>query len=316
MFCPECGTENKDGSKFCKKCGTPLTQNTIKESYNQQETIPKVNQSKSKFAENKVLIIAIIAIVIVAACAAGFILLQPHYKEINVIGVSMEVPDSDYNVSIDSQFTNTYFDDENHVAVYGFDSTNAGLFDLIGEGAVYAGVRDAFINNSQSQSITQDSITFYDCGNGTYGYTTYFGHKNIFIVTQDKNTLIHIIKSLKVNDTTDATPETTSDLKVISGDITTGSSLSDKTKAHIYVGSEHSGETIKITAVYMRDGANLNNGNILSKVVDSDGYVSFNSAEPFNEYPDTAIIKIYDNDGNIIDSKTVNLDPQSGTQSF
>ena len=31
MFCANCGTENNDGSKFCKKCGSPLIQHSYTE---------------------------------------------------------------------------------------------------------------------------------------------------------------------------------------------------------------------------------------------------------------------------------------------
>lgn len=103
MFCPKCGVENDEESEFCKKCGSPLNKDTIKENHSMayQDASSKINKAteskkSSKFAENKVLIIAIIAIIVVAGCVAGYILLQPHYKEINVIGISMEVPESDY----------------------------------------------------------------------------------------------------------------------------------------------------------------------------------------------------------------------------
>lgn len=201
MFCPKCGVENDEESEFCKKCGSPLNKDTIKENHSMayQDASSKINKAteskkSSKFAENKVLIIAIITIIVVAGCVAGYILLQPHYKEINVIGISMEVPESDYNVTINSQITNTYSDEENHVMVYGLDTTHAGLADLIGEGIVYAGIRDVFINTSTPVKV--DNITIYEYTNGTFSYTTYFGHKNIFIVTKDEDTLIHIVKSL------------------------------------------------------------------------------------------------------------------------
>lgn len=328
VFCPKCGTENDDSAKFCKKCGSSLILDSIKNNHSMayQDTFSKNDQlcnkpksnndNKSKFKENKTLIIAIIIVIIVAGCAAGYILLQPHYKEINVIGVSMEVPDSDCNVTINSQSTNTYTDKENQVVVYGFDSTNMGLDD-IGEAIAFAAVRDGLSENSKE--VTIDGIAINESTNGTYSYYTYFGHKNIFIVTKDENTLVHIVKSLNANsneENNDNTTNESSNLTIISGDITTGSSLSSKTTAHIYVGAEHAGETIKISATYSRDGENLNNGNIVSKTVDSEGYVTFNSAEGFSKYPDYAIIDIYDDSGKIISSKSVTLSASSGTQSF
>ena len=92
MFCPKCGAENEDGATFCRKCGAELhLAGSIKESYTKE--VPK---EKSTFKNNKVLIICIIAVIVVAGCVGGYLFLMPHYKEINVIGISMEVPESDY----------------------------------------------------------------------------------------------------------------------------------------------------------------------------------------------------------------------------
>ena len=117
-----------------------------------------------------------------------------------------------------------------------------------------------------------------------------------------------------VNTTTDNTPQNS--LKILGFGITTGSSLSDKTVAAVQIGQEHAGETIKITAIYSRNGHNLNDGNILTKTVASDGFVQFNSAEAFNQYPDHATVKLYNVDGTLADTKDVELNPTSGTQSF
>lgn len=115
-------------------------------------------------------------------------------------------------------------------------------------------------------------------------------------------------------DTVNSTPE--APLEILGGSFSTGSSASDKTKAHIYVGNDHAGERVKITALWSNNGQTLNNGNILTKTVDSDGYVNFNSADPFSVYPDHALVKLYDLNGNIIDTMEVNLSPTSGTQTF
>lgn len=310
MFCPKCGTENEDSATFCRKCGANLhLDGSIKESYTTNKA-PKEN--KSTFKNNKVLIICIIAVIVVAGCVGGYLFMMPHYKEINVIGVSMEVPDSDCNVTMVSSHSSNYMDSENHVVVYGFDSTNAGLSEL-GDAIVFAGIRDGI--SQGSKEVTVDGVTFNETNNGTCCYSTYFGHKNIFIATDNEDTLVHIVKSLNANEESSNNTGNSS-IKIISGEISTGSSLDAKTHAHIYVGSDHAGETIQITAKYSREGESLNDGNILTLTVDSDGYVSFDSAEGFDKFPDKAVIEIYDANGSILDSKTVKLDPSAGTQSF
>lgn len=116
--------------------------------------------------------------------------------------------------------------------------------------------------------------------------------------------------------TAEAEPDPVSNMKILGGSFSTGSSASAKTKAHIYVGSQYAGQQVKITAIWSRNGNNLNNGNILTKTVDSSGYVNFNSADAFSYYPDYAYVKLYDLSGNLVDTMEVYLNPTSGTQTF
>lgn len=107
-----------------------------------------------------------------------------------------------------------------------------------------------------------------------------------------------------------------SDMRILSGSFYTGSSGSDKTYCSVYVGRQYSGESVKISVLYSRDGSNLNKGNIVPKTVDSDGYVSVPSADAFKYYPDHALISIYDSNGNVLDTQEVNMSPHDGTQNF
>lgn len=116
--------------------------------------------------------------------------------------------------------------------------------------------------------------------------------------------------------TSQSTPQTTSSMSILGGIFSTGSDLSDKTYASIYVGTEHAGESVKIQIYYSRDGSNLNNGNMVPKTVGSDGYIDVASAEAFSYYPDHATINLFDSNGNLLDSQSVNLNPDSGTQYF
>lgn len=69
MICPNCKSENNEGAKFCKKCGTPLAAKTM----DHGTLINSIEKDKS---DNTTKII-IIALVIVAIVLAGaFIYLQ------------------------------------------------------------------------------------------------------------------------------------------------------------------------------------------------------------------------------------------------
>ncbi len=110
--------------------------------------------------------------------------------------------------------------------------------------------------------------------------------------------------------------KTISGMEILGGSFSTGSGLEDKTYASIYVGPQHSGENVKIQIWYSRDGSTLNNGNMVPKTVDSSGYIEVASAEPYKYYPDFAEINLYDTSGNLLDTQSVSLNPDSGTQSF
>lgn len=104
--------------------------------------------------------------------------------------------------------------------------------------------------------------------------------------------------------------------QIYSGSFSTGSSVSDKTHCTVYVGSEHAGEKVKISVLYLNDGYTLNEGKVVSKTVGSDGYVKVASASAFDRYPDEAHISLYDSNGDILDTKTVYLYESSGKQTF
>lgn len=110
--------------------------------------------------------------------------------------------------------------------------------------------------------------------------------------------------------------QASSPLTILGGSFSTGSGLSDKTYASIYVGPEHAGENVKVQIFYSRDGSSLNNGNMVPKTVSSDGYIEVASADSYKYFPDYADINIYDNSGNLLDSQSVSLSPSSGTQNF
>lgn len=96
----------------------------------------------------------------------------------------------------------------------------------------------------------------------------------------------------------------------------TGSALEDKTIAKIYVGGEHAGDTVKIKIKYYRDGDSLNEGNLVTKTVDGNGYIEVSSADSYSKFPDKAYMELYDADGVLQATQTVTLTPDSTTQYF
>ncbi|MBE6498975.1 MAG: zinc ribbon domain-containing protein [Methanobrevibacter thaueri] len=124
------------------------------------------------------------------------------------------------------------------------------------------------------------------------------------------------INATNTNSQSSQASQTTNSMSILGGSFETGSSLKDKTHASIFVGSNHAGEKVTIQIKYSRDGNALNSGNMVPKTVDSSGYVNVNSADAYKYYPDFAEIKLYDDSGNLLDSKNVNLSPDSGVQTF
>lgn len=224
MKCPSCNAENNDSAKFCKKCGSPLTKQTM----NHETMINSINKEKES-SDNTTKYIIIALIIIAVALAGAF-----AYIGFNNNG----------------------------------DSSN-----------------QAQANNNQAASVN--------------------------------NTTQSPAQSAPAQTTqVSSAPSTAKPLTIYSGSFSTGSSLSDKTYASIYVGKEHSGENVKIQIKYSRDGSSLNNGNMVPKTVDSSGYINVKSADAYKYYPDFAEINIYDTSGNLLDTQSVSLNPDSGTQYF
>jgi hypothetical protein len=117
--------------------------------------------------------------------------------------------------------------------------------------------------------------------------------------------------------TSDSAPSSKkTNMKILGGSFSTGSELEDKTYASIYVGPEFAGQSVIIQIFYSRDGSTLNNGNMVPKTVDSSGYIEVSSADAYKYYPDYAEINLYDSSSNLMDTQSVSLSPESGTQSF
>lgn len=48
MFCPNCGGQGAEGSRFCQKCGTPLPQATMSGSPSSASSAPNINSNSTR----------------------------------------------------------------------------------------------------------------------------------------------------------------------------------------------------------------------------------------------------------------------------
>ena len=311
MICPKCNTLNNDEAKFCSKCGAPLKVNENK--------VPAPQESF--FQQNKILIICVAIILVVATTVGIFaysmndVPLETH----DFGGFSMSIP-------VGSNF------------VENFNSINlpGGFVTYKNQGKYF---HDAFYFDisSNSFSIPPDSfelegtdgdLTIYKSTDGNNGYIVerQVGGYKFGLMGFNLDVLKKMARSIKVTGTiSDGDSSSTStpapqpsggSLKIISGSFYTGSEEEDKTYATIYVGSEHAGETVVVQIFYSRDGSSLNTGNYVPVTVDSSGYIKVASADAYHYYPDHATIKLYDANRNLKDVKEVILSPTSGTQTF
>ena len=274
--CPNCNTINNDDAKFCKSCGESFHN----DAFSHDGTKDNGNIFSNEKGNNRNLIIICATIILCAIIIAGALM-------------ALGGNSSNGNANIISKNNDT------------IDNSNKGTEDI---GNRY--------ENFSTSEWDQSSYTLDDI------YTAHTPEdvkKKMFnqadsngdgILTGDEIKEMDYL--LKHSDYTWNGPG----IYIHDGYISTGSAKSDKTYCHVNVGSGYAGENVKISVLYSRDGTNLNKGNIVPKTVDSDGYVSVASAEAFKKYPDEAFITIYDSDGSTIDTKTVYLDPTSGTQYF
>ena len=320
MICPKCNNYNKDNAKFCRKCGAPLT-----EEAGGGVPTPK---GESFFEKNKVLIICVAIIAIVAAGAGYFI-----------FGMNSDVPlqTQDFTGFIMSVPVGSNFVSDNSL-----DLGTAGGFVTyknIGEYSTEAYYLDVSSLSSQltpsmfSLEKQEGSLKIYKDvqEQGVYLVERQVGDYTFRVMGSDLDTLKEMANSIKVTGTitnqtasqpapsaptSTQTTHSSGPLNIISGSFSTGSELSDKTYAHIYVGSNHAGETVVVQIFYSRDGSPLNQGNYVTVTVDSQGYIDVSSADSYTLYPDHATIKLYNSNRQLQDTLDVSLAPTSGTQTF
>ena len=185
----------------------------------------------------------------------------------------------------------------------------------------FIGIIDVNITDNSSNNYT--NIINEMQNNSTHNNTNNTNNtiNNNTIINNTDNNDTNTIPVNENNNTENTAPveKATSDvsnMKILSGTISTGSGTKDKSVCTVYVGSEFAGENVKMSTLYSRDGSNLNSGRLVSKTVDSSGYITLPAADSYELYPSNCIVTIYDSQGNELDSRSVSLEPSSGTQSF
>ena len=328
MLCPKCKTENSDSAKFCKTCGAPLNSKTMS-----HKNVINSFSSDEINNKNKKILIAILAIVVVSL-AGAFIFSS------GILG-SNEIPLETQNFEIfkidapvGSKFIE-YTSMPSYANIGGFILLeNVGNYSqevfMLGVSTLEFSLPPsnfALVDGEGDIKIYENSsVNLYLVERTIDGYTFSLMGNNLDLLKKminsveitDKNALAKQSSSQSTsnNNPTSSSNPTSSPLTIQGGSFSTGSGLSDKTEASIYVGSEHAGEKVTIQIYYSRDGNSLNNGNMVQKTVDSSGYIHVNSADSYKYYPDYATVNVYDSNGNLQDSVSVNLSPTSGTQTF
>ena len=150
--------------------------------------------------------------------------------------------------------------------------------------------------------------------------TSFFLYAN---PTNNENTTNHtnnqqnpVQKSPTNTNTKTPTQSTSNTLNILGGSFNTGNQVTDKTYCTVNVGTQHAGETVKISILYSSGNTVLNEGKIVPITVASDGTITVASAEGFTMYPDHALITLYYNDGNIADKLDVTMTLGPGIQTF
>lgn len=337
MKCPNCNADNAEGAKFCKKCGSSLEKSRVTHE-NMVRSISEKAAPKSSNSNTKI-IIAVIAVLAVVF-AGAFVAFS------GMFGGEVPLHEEDFEIFTILAPDGSRFDEFSSLPSY----ANVGGFIYLENVGDYSNEVGFLGISTIAYSSVPDEFSLKEKNNGAAIYEATEDGKTVYLVEKriddyefslmghDLDTLKKMADSIKITDKNklsqqsesentstqsqaqvqQTAPKTTSSqpLKIEGGSFSTGSGLSDKTYAKIYVGSGHAGEKVQVQIFYSRDGNLLNDGNIVPKTVSSDGYVEVASADSYEYYPDYADISLYDSAGNLVDARSVALSPTSGSQTF
>lgn len=273
MKCPKCGSENKEGSRFCKECGSNLQVASSSEA-----------PMESKTNKNIFLIVGAVILCIIVLGGAMAILGDNSDKNevVNSVGSydeddsSTEVTDTSSSENVDEDRYSEFDKSEWYLPSYRLED----IYTAHTPDDVKAEMFDKADANGDGVLIG-DEIKEMD-----------YLLKHSAYTWQGPGMAIHNVT------------------------INSGKYDTDKTVCSVYVGAGEAGETVKLSVLYTSNGKNLNQARTVPVKVEKNGYVTLSTEEGFDYYPDHAYISLYDKDGELIDKKTVKLEPKSGSQSF
>lgn len=141
----------------------------------------------------KGVIVLIILVVIIVAAINAF---APTYSHINILGVSMEVPDGSFGVPSEYKVYSIYTGKHNEWSVEGLNLNNADL-----NNSKHKDIIDAF-------NTEKDTVTLFDDSYSVDGINLYKHEEDKIIsffkvgdvdfkVSGDEDTVLDIIKSIK-----------------------------------------------------------------------------------------------------------------------
>lgn len=347
MFCPNCGAENDDDATTCQRCGFDIEHYDpmSKVNFDLSPSVDESEYSRTKMdiiKENKKFIGGVILIFIffVAAYAGMSYLTQTPYKTIDIVGISMEVPDnSKVNVNVNSSNYATYIDKKYCFEVYVFDESNVSMSNFKEATEFEAAKKLAC---QYVTSIEKDNVYLNKSSDEVYSYMFENNGRTVLISSGSADYVAHAVKTLNVsnasasvtpsltnttvtdNNTVDVNTSTNpsdnsnvaTGVKIKNITFTTPKDINALTSVKMYVGTEYAGQNVKVSAVFFNKNSTLCAEKVLTKQVSSDGYVNFESITAFAKYPDCAIIKVYSQDGSVSDTKNLGLVPCPRTQSF
>ena len=177
--------------------------NSVNVLYFKANTINTADKIIITMRTKNVFIIMVVILALASMAVAAYMLFTPQvvYKNVTMDGVSFEVKNSSANVTNQTDNYYIYNDTENNITILLFDSEGMGLNDF-GEATEFAAVRDAVQMNNQAENGNNTTFN-YTSSLGRYTYLTNYTHKNLFVITQDKSDMEHILSTIRVDTTLD-----------------------------------------------------------------------------------------------------------------
>lgn len=220
-----------------------------------------------------ILIGAIIAIICIGTCAYLLLNSTPEYMNITMNGVTFEVPKSNATVQNQTEHYSIYNDTNKNIAIFVFDSENMGMNDM-SEATTFATTREAFQTGAQLQQNNNLQYNYSDTLK-VYTYLTNYTHKNVFIVTKNKEDMEHILSKLDSNSITPSnnTNNTTNETNITNSSNTKKSSSDSNIKSVTYQENLQAGDGSYYKEVNYKDGNFRQydtNGELIGSSYDSD----------------------------------------------